>query len=258
MDSDSSPRPSSARSSQAEAPERHAACFHAVQALIARYGWTLLSTEELALSVSEALEAGAPTHSLEVLIKHQYTLALYAACRQSANHEQQARGFVDLHRYLYRAAFNRWPDSAEDVAQCALLLVYEQIERCHEPAAFLAFALYKLLQAAQHEHKGLTKTLSIELLGVELHAPDSAALTFQLDRHERLRALSDALQRLPDERQRQVLVLKYFAGLNDEAIAAQLNLSAGNVRVIRHRGLARLRKDRHLRVYFQELDPQQH
>jgi RNA polymerase sigma-70 factor (ECF subfamily) len=44
------------------------------------------------------------------------------------------------------------------------------------------------------------------------------------------------------ERERSVVVLSFFADRAADEVAAELALSAGNVRVIRHRALGRLRE----------------
>ena len=54
---------------------------------------------------------------------------------------------------------------------------------------------------------------------------------------ERLRPCLAALP----ERERAVLVMTFYDDRPADAVAAELGLSAGNVRVIRHRGLERLR-----------------
>ena len=43
------------------------------------------------------------------------------------------------------------------------------------------------------------------------------------------------------ERERAVLVMTFYDDRPADAVAAELKLAAGNVRVIRHRGLMRLR-----------------
>jgi RNA polymerase sigma-70 factor (ECF subfamily) len=43
------------------------------------------------------------------------------------------------------------------------------------------------------------------------------------------------------ERERAVVVLSFYSERGSDDIAAELGLSAGNVRVVRHRALARLR-----------------
>jgi RNA polymerase sigma-70 factor (ECF subfamily) len=53
--------------------------------------------------------------------------------------------------------------------------------------------------------------------------------------------LSDCLQRLA-ERDRSVLVMTFYAERSADEIAGELGLAAGNVRVVRHRALGRLRE----------------
>jgi len=52
--------------------------------------------------------------------------------------------------------------------------------------------------------------------------------------------LKHCLAVLPD-RERAVLVMTFYDDRPADAVAVELGLSAGNVRVIRHRGLERLR-----------------
>ena len=125
------------------------ACRNIVQGLAERYEWALLQQNDLVDLVLGSIPSNALPTQIEKLAKHHYTIALYQACRQSKNPERRERAYYELHRYLYRAAFNRRPELAEDAAQQALILVFEQIDRCREPGAFLAFALYKLLHAFQ-------------------------------------------------------------------------------------------------------------
>lgn len=53
------------------------------------------------------------------------------------------------------------------------------------------------------------------------------------------RHMLDALRRLP-ERQREVLVLRYYGDLSEAEIAAALDISTGSVKTHAHRGLAAL------------------
>lgn len=57
--------------------------------------------------------------------------------------------------------------------------------------------------------------------------------------HDETRRMLDALARLPD-RQRAVLVLRYYGELTEAEIADALGISAGSVKTHAHRGLAAL------------------
>ena len=154
--------------------------------------------------------------------------------------------FGDLYRFLYRAAYNRWPELAEDATQRALVLVYEQIDRCREPGTFLAFALNKLRHAFQQEQrarKSSDASIDEEDLDLVLTDGEPDALEQRLLSEESTTALLQAVERLADPRQRSVVLWKFFGGLSDEEIGRQLGIQPGHVRVLRHRGLDRLRAD---------------
>lgn len=223
----------------------------ATHRLIARFGWALLPADELADLALAA--ASPPPDNLDQFVTTQYTIALYQACRAAPHSEQAERAYTDLFRYLYRVAFNRWHEIAEDVAQQALLLVYEQIDRCHEPRAFLSFAMFKLLHAAQQQRALIPSGTRLDDPGVTQAAPpdaEPAALA-----HEQADMLIAAIGRLPDQHKRDVIVLRFFGELSDEEIGRQLRITANNVRVQRFHALKRLRADPALRQYF-EAQPQ--
>jgi RNA polymerase sigma-70 factor (ECF subfamily) len=53
--------------------------------------------------------------------------------------------------------------------------------------------------------------------------------------------LAGCLEALP-ERERAVVVMSFFADKRADEVGAELGISGGNVRVIRHRALGRLRE----------------
>jgi len=67
-------------------------------------------------------------------------------------------------------------------------------------------------------------------------SPVDAAVRLMEMREQVAEALS-----VLDERSRQVVVLKYFNDMNDEEIAARLDTSVSNVRVIRNRAMLKMR-----------------
>jgi RNA polymerase sigma factor (sigma-70 family) len=226
-------------------------CRAAVQTLIARYEWALLSEDDLVERVAGMMPQPAVSHDLEKLIISQYVLALYEACRQSDDLSRRELGYGDLFRYLYRAAYNRWPDIAEDVTQRALMLIYRQIDRCQTPAAFLIFALFKLRHAAQQEQRARSTGQPLESLPPHLQETQEAFEESLLEQ-EQLRVIADAINRIPDARKRQALILRFLGGLNDDEISTRLGVSVGHVRALRFRAVQQLREDTHLREYFSE------
>lgn len=227
-------------------------CRSVVQAMIARYGWALLPEDELvALTLTAVQTAGWPDN-LEQLVTQLYTLSLYEACHQPYDVERRERGYGDLFRYLYRAAYNRRPDLAEDATQRALLLIYEQIDHCRKPTAFLFFAYQKLRHALKQERCARGDELPADEHTGNHAEEDQEAAPPMLLQQEQLHVLLDAIKRLPDQRMQRAILLRYFAGLSDQEISTRLNLTVGHARVLRHRGLRLLRSNRRLSDYITE------
>ena len=233
-------------------PSLRWACQDAVRASIAKYGWGLLPAEELLERVLHSAPQKVATQSWEPLIVGQYALALYEACRQTTDLERRQRAFNDLYHYLYRAAYNRWPEQAAEVAQRALVLTYEKLADCNNPAAILTYALWQARRAFTEIRRRSEKELSLDQIaasGLDLVLPIEEMPIFDQDC---LRLVLDALRHMP-ERQRQVIVLKYLDHLSDETISQRVGLTVANVRVLRNRGLKRLRADPRLREICVEL-----
>jgi RNA polymerase sigma factor (sigma-70 family) len=221
------------------------ACRPIVRALIAQYDWALPHEDELLAWVSDAIRGSAlPTN----LGKVAYSVALYEACRQSEDVSRREGAYQELFRFLYRAAYNRWPALADDATQRALVLVYEQINRCRGPSTFLGFAFFKLRQAFTEEWRTRRRETPMEEVEPSNWREDRLAVETRLNQEECMPALVDAIARLLDERQRKVLLLKFLDGLSDEEIGARLGIGAGHVRVLRYRSLIRLREDRRLKA----------
>ena len=226
-----------------------AACRSVVVALMARGAWKSVGEDELVERVWRDAGPNASPGAFDRLVKYHYSAVLYAACCQQQDVRKREAAFEDLHRLLYRAAYSRWPELAEDAAQRALILVYEQLDRCREPGTFLAFALNKLRHGFQQERRSLKRgDVSPDDLDSVLADDEAANLEQNLLSQESTTALLQALERLVDPRQRSVVLWKYLGGLSDEDIAQRLGIMSGYVRVLRHRGMESLRADEILQL----------
>jgi RNA polymerase sigma factor (sigma-70 family) len=235
------------------------ACRAVVRALRERHGWAVLSEDEPVRLVLGAVSAGGPK-SWAALAEHVYSIALHEACLEAADPARQWRAYEELHQQLYRVAFHRWPELAEDAAQRAIELVFRQIERCHSPGAFMMFALWKLRQALKEERRlrglvgprppaagtpeetaitrpqlaggdsrevALGRQVSPALQsasGNDAAEPDLARGLIDRDCLELLWA---SLLRLPNPEQRQAILLRFLGELDDQEIAARLGVTVG-------------------------------
>jgi RNA polymerase sigma factor (sigma-70 family) len=230
-----------------------ATCEGIVHALSIKHSWQLLPERDLVELMIAGLSQDEQPVQLEREIYQQYIIALHKGCLQSGDKALRERAYTDLFHYLYRAAYNRWPDMAEDATQRALMLVFENIETCRVPAAFLGFAYNKLRQAVTEIVRGKTNEQPIDdeklagILFVDEQPPIEASTLDQ----ERLAMLIHATRRMRDQRERQVILLRFFEELSDKEIGEQLQITTSNVRILRFRGLSHLRNDRQLKHYFE-------
>ena len=146
---------------------------------------------------------------------------------------------------LYGLRHLRDRQAASDLVQQVLLMTIERLRagKVREPERIASFVLgasrmtvlemrrgtrrrEELLEAWVPAYAGMTEAEVVE-----------AAEPLALDPDR----LAGCLDGLP-ARERSVVVLSFFADKDGDEVGAELGISGGNVRVIRHRALARLRE----------------
>ncbi len=220
----------------------------AADRLVARYGWQLLTTEEILTRLAEREVADCEP---QVQITAVYTEALYNACSGREDQLRRERGYTELYTYLLRCAMRRFPDVAADATQRALEMVFVAFERCRVPSAFLAFASQQLLSAARVERRLLGRgETSLEDPQITTPTVESSAETgmrrlVAADVRAQLRTcVASFIAVHPRARdQFAALWLKYVDQLDDQAIAQQLRRTVASVHTLRSRAIARLRAD---------------
>jgi RNA polymerase sigma factor (sigma-70 family) len=115
---------------------------------------------------------------------------------------------------------------AEDLVQDAFARTFSKWDTIEHPKAYLTIAV---TNGARNIYRGRDAAATL-LDQPAAGAPDSN------------RDLHDSLLRLP-YRQRAVVVLRYYVGLDDPAIAQALGCTRSTVRSSARRGLQQLRKD---------------
>jgi RNA polymerase sigma-70 factor (ECF subfamily) len=141
---------------------------------------------------------------------------------------------------LYGRKHLRDEAAAADLMQDVLVLLLGKLRErgVRDPKQIASFALGTARQMVADRRRGdarrgrILEKYPVDLLPSELaEEPPEPVDTQRLKR---------CLGALP-ERERAVLVMTFYDDRPADAVAAELKLSAGNVRVIRHRGLERLR-----------------
>jgi RNA polymerase sigma-70 factor (ECF subfamily) len=139
---------------------------------------------------------------------------------------------------LYGLRHLRNDAAAADLTQDVLIMVLQKLRAgaVQEPDRIASFVLGSCRQMVVDGRRNVTRRERLlETFSADLpsHIDESAEPS-----HEG--RVQECLGRLPD-RERTVLVMTFFDDLPADTVGRELGISAGNVRVIRHRGLERLR-----------------
>lgn len=126
---------------------------------------------------------------------------------------------------------------AEDVVQDAFIALHRRLERLDDPGAALAYLRVSVLNAARST---LRRRRTVRTYLAKASAPDDVEpADREVVRAEDRDEVLAAVRRLPT-RQREVLILRYWADLSERQIAQTLGISEGTVKSTASRGLDRL------------------
>jgi RNA polymerase sigma-70 factor, ECF subfamily len=149
----------------------------------------------------------------------------------SALHFLYVRYGEDVRRYVQSIVGD--PHEAEDVTQSVFLKLMSVIKRYEPRGVPFAGWLLRVARNAALDNLRAKRALPCDEIRVKDDGRDQIAL-------ERREALKAALGSLPHE-QREVLVLRYVAGLPPREIANLLHKTASSVHGLQHRGRSALR-----------------
>ena len=129
--------------------------------------------------------------------------------------------------------------AANDLMQHVMALTLEQLRggRLREPERVLSFVLGASRLTVMDQRRGERRREDL----LQRYADALPRADLQIAPRLDHRRVADCLERLP-ERERSVLVMTFYDEQPSEAVGRELGLSPGNVRVIRHRGIDRLRR----------------
>jgi RNA polymerase sigma-70 factor (ECF subfamily) len=160
-----------------------------------------------------------------------------AACDAQAEAELYRRLAPRVRRYGLRHL--RDADAASDLMQHVLVQVLEQLRagQVRDPERIVSFVFGTCRMTVLEMHRREQRREAL----LARHGEDTLGIAdiAIAPRHDTER-MADCLERL-GERERTVILLSFYEERPAEDVGQALGLSAGNVRVIRHRGIARLR-----------------
>jgi RNA polymerase sigma-70 factor (sigma-E family) len=128
------------------------------------------------------------------------------------------------------------PAEAEEVTQDAFVALHRRWRRLRDPGAALPYLRASVVNGARSRlrHRAVVQR---HLQAVPTHEPSAEQQVLAgLDR----RAVVEALRALP-ARQREALVLRYWAGLSEAEIAEAMGVARGSVKSHASRGMTALR-----------------
>jgi RNA polymerase sigma-70 factor (ECF subfamily) len=130
--------------------------------------------------------------------------------------------------------------AADDLVQHVMALAIEKLRsgRVDEPRRIVSFVLGACRMTVIDHRRGEQRR--DELLQRHAHELPLLEQPLLAPRLDHLR-VAHCLERLP-ERERAVLIMSFYDEQPADAVGRSLGLSAGNVRVIRHRGIDKLRR----------------
>ena len=139
---------------------------------------------------------------------------------------------------LYGLRHLRNDAAAADLTQDVLIMVLQKLRASavQEPDRIASFVLGSCRQMVVDGRRNLNRRERL----LETFSADLPSHVDEVAEPSHEGRVQECLGRLPD-RERTVLVMTFFDDLPAEAVGQELGVSAGNVRVIRHRGLERLR-----------------
>jgi RNA polymerase sigma-70 factor (sigma-E family) len=148
----------------------------------------------------------------------------------------------DHYRSLVKLASLLVDDRAtcEEVVQDAFVAVFRSTTRLRDEAKLPAYLRSAVLNGARshlRKRQVRTRLRSVDAPITEMVSAETGALVA-----EDKRAVLDALRSLPD-RQRDVLVLRFYLDLSESQIAETLGIGAGTVKTHTRRGLDALARE---------------
>lgn len=139
---------------------------------------------------------------------------------------------------LYGLRHLRGEEPSRDLMQQVMLVTIEKLRRneVRDPDQIASFVLgtSRTMAIAARRTEARRERLREAFQVAEAFAAPDAGATLDLDR------LDQCMGQLAD-RERSVVFLTFYAESAAAAVAAEVGISEGNVRVIRHRALAKLR-----------------
>lgn len=135
------------------------------------------------------------------------------------------------------------PHDAEDLLSCIFLKIYQKLDQYDSTKASLSTWIYTIThnQVCNYFRSKARQGHMADPEGVTDLSDGGESFIETLIKEEELEALAIALERLP-ERERDVIILRYYHGYTPTEVAVLLKVSYSNAKFLQHRAIGMLRK----------------
>lgn len=147
--------------------------------------------------------------------------------------------FVQYHRKVVGYIYHKTNDSylAEDLASEVFLKVYEKLNDFDESKASLSTWIYTIARNRLTDYFRTRRVFS----EVPETMEDESSVEESILNEETLNELADALERL-DERERNLIILRYYSGHTLKQVAEELGISYAYVKILHNKAISALQK----------------
>jgi RNA polymerase sigma-70 factor (ECF subfamily) len=139
-----------------------------------------------------------------------------------------------------RVAYGIAGNEAEDAVQDAFVKAYRKLDGFRTDAAFRPWLFTIVTNEARNRRRSSSRRSKLDLQVRDQPQPVGAAVDDVVTQHDQRRRLLDVVANLPD-RYREVVTLRYFAGLSESETAEALSCPLGTAKSRLSRALNLLR-----------------
>ena len=137
--------------------------------------------------------------------------------------------------YIWSKVNNR--ELAEDLAADVFVKVYEKLDSFDESKASLSTWIFTITKNTLTDHFRTRRVYE----EIPETLTDSASVEDEVCNAQMLETLATALEAL-DERERDIIILRYYSGKTLKEIAAQLDISYAYVKILQNNALRKLKE----------------
>ena len=126
---------------------------------------------------------------------------------------------------------------AEDLCADVFLKVYEKLDTFDENKASFSTWIFTVARNTLTDYFRTRKIYE----EVPENLPDGSSVEDEICNEEQLETLADALETL-DERERDLIIFRYYSGMTLTAISERMGISYAYVKVLHNKALSQLKK----------------